>query len=142
MRQTVFWLQCDANQTFEQEGRIKINTNLTGVSTTYIFRPPPSNPSPRMLSDIVHDSKLIYRVHALFSWILRTANSAINEVFYDALPSEEQTTKQERKGSTKPFFLSIIVFRFQMHLKTKIRIRLFQNVELQRLLLDLLFKLM
>jgi len=99
MRQTVFWLQCDANQTFEQEGRIKINTNLTGVSTTYIFRPPPANPSPRMLSDIVHDSKLIYRVHALFSWILRTANSAINEVFYDALPSEEQTTKQERKDA-------------------------------------------
>ena len=29
-------------------------------------------PSQRMLSDIVHDTKLTYRIHALFVWLLRT----------------------------------------------------------------------
>ncbi len=101
MRQAVYWLQYDANETYEQEGRIKINTNLNGGSTsgTYIFRPPPRVPSQRMLSDIVHDPKITFRIHALFVWLLRTANSAINESFFDALPTEEQTTKQERKGN-------------------------------------------
>ena len=47
---------------------------------------------------IVHDSKLIYRIHGLFVWLLRTANSAINEALFDAVPTEEQTTKQERQG--------------------------------------------
>ncbi|UJR25424.1 hypothetical protein I4U23_006771 [Adineta vaga] len=101
LRQAVYWLQFDANATYEQEGRIKVNTNLNGTSTTstatYIFRPPPRTPSQRMLSDIVHDTKLIYRIHALFVWILRTASTAINESLFDALPTEEQTTKQERK---------------------------------------------
>ncbi len=103
LRQAVYWLQYDANETYEQEGRIKINTNLNGTSTTtntatYIFRPPPRVPSQRMLSDIVHDSKLTFRIHALFVWLLRTANVAINESLFDALPTEEHTTKQERKG--------------------------------------------
>jgi hypothetical protein len=103
LRQAVYWLQYDANETYEQEGRIKINTNLNGTSSTatYIFRPPPRAPSQRMLSDIVHDTKLTYRIHALFVWLLRTANSAINETLFDALPTEEETTKQERKGKKK-----------------------------------------
>jgi hypothetical protein len=104
LRQIVYWLQYDANETYEQEGRIKVNTNLHGTSTaaaTYIFRPPPRVPSQRMLSDIVHDSKLTFRIHALFVWLLRTVNSAINESLFDAVPTEEQTTKQERKGKNK-----------------------------------------
>jgi hypothetical protein len=103
MRQAVYWLQYDANQTYEQEGRIKLNTHLNGTSSTgtYIYRPPPAMPSQRMLSDIVHDSKLTFRIHALFVWLLRTANAAINESLFDALPTEEQTTKQERRGKMK-----------------------------------------
>ncbi|CAF0783594.1 unnamed protein product [Adineta steineri] len=101
LRQAVYWLQYDANETYEQEGRIKVNTNLNGTSTTtrttYIFRTPPCVPSQRMLSDIVHDSKITFRIHALFVWLLRMSNSAINESLFDALPTEEQTTKQERK---------------------------------------------
>lgn len=103
MRQAVYWLQYDANETYEQEGRIKINTSLRGNRTTtatYVSRTPPSNPSQRMLSDIVHDPKLTFRVHALFVWILRTANSAIHESLFDALPTEEHTTQQERRGKT------------------------------------------
>jgi len=101
LKQAVYWLQYDANETYEQEGRIKVNTKLNGTGSTYIFRPPPRTPSQRMLSDIVHDSKLTYRIHALFVWLLRTANSAINESLFDALPTEEQTTRQERQGSKK-----------------------------------------
>ncbi|CAF1020708.1 unnamed protein product [Rotaria sordida] len=97
MRQVMYWLQHDADETYEEEGRIKVNTNLNETIPTYIFRPPPHTPSQRMLSDIVHDSKLIYRIHALFVWILRTSHSVINESLFDALPTEEQTTKQERK---------------------------------------------
>ncbi|CAF1396116.1 unnamed protein product [Adineta ricciae] len=101
LRQAVRWIQFDANETYEQEGRIKVNTNLNGTSTTstatYIFRPPPRTPSQRMLSDIVRDTKITHRIHALFVWLLRTAGSAINESLFDALPTEEQTTKQERK---------------------------------------------
>jgi hypothetical protein len=118
LRQAVYWLQYDANETYEQEGRIKINTNLNGTSTTtntatYIFRPPPRVPSQRMLSDIVHDSKLTYRIHSLFVWLLRTANSAINESLFDALPTEEQTTQQERKGKKRKlrFILIHILIR-------------------------------
>ena len=99
MRQAVHWLQYDANETYEQEGRIKVNTNLNQTTiATYICRPPPRVPSQRMLCDIVHDSNLIYRIHGLFVWILRTTNYAIKESLFDALPTEEQTTKQERKG--------------------------------------------
>jgi hypothetical protein len=99
MRQTVYWLQNDANETYEQEGHIKVNTNLNQtIIASYICRPPPRVPSQRMLSDILHDPKLIYRIHALFVWILRTTNLAINESLFDALPTEEQTTKRERKG--------------------------------------------
>lgn len=100
MRQTAYWLQADANETYDDEGRIKINTNLNGLSNsaTYIVRPPPQTPSQRMLSDIVHDSKLIFRIHALFVWLLRSANSAIIESLFDALPTEDQTTNQERRG--------------------------------------------
>ncbi len=97
MRQAVYWLQYDSNETYEQEGHIKINTSLSGT-TTSILRTPPRNPLQRMLSDITHDSNLIYRIHGLFVWILRSTNSAINESLFDALPTEEQTTKQERKG--------------------------------------------
>jgi hypothetical protein len=98
MRQAVYWLQYDANETYEQEGRIKVNTNLNQtVTATYICRPPPRVPSQRMLCDIVHDSNIIHRIHALFVWILRTTNFAIKESLFDALPTEEQTTKQERK---------------------------------------------
>ncbi|CAF1124957.1 unnamed protein product [Rotaria sordida] len=99
LRQAAHWLQYDANETYEQEGRIKVNTNLNGISTiaTYIFRPPPTVPSQRMLSDIVHDSTITFRIHALFVWLLRITNSAIKETLFDALPTEEQTTKQERK---------------------------------------------
>ncbi|CAF3424184.1 unnamed protein product [Rotaria sp. Silwood1] len=97
MRQVVYWLQYDANKTYEEEGRIKVNTNLNETTATYIYRPPPRAPSLRMLSDIVHDSQIIYRIHALFVWILRTTHSAIHESLFDALPTEEQTTKQERK---------------------------------------------
>lgn len=101
LRQIAHWLQSDANETYEQEGRIKINTNLNGTGTsasyTYIFRPPPNTPSQRMLSDVVHDPKIIYRVHALFVWLLQTASLAINESMFDALPTEEDTTRQERK---------------------------------------------
>jgi len=103
LRQIAHWLQSDANETYEQEGRIKINTNLNGIATsttvTYIFRTPPNTPSQRMLCDVVHDPKIIYRVHALFVWLLRTANLVINESLFDALPTEEDTTRQERKGS-------------------------------------------
>jgi hypothetical protein len=98
MRHATYWLQADANATYEQEGRIKINTNLHATTSKYVYRPPPSVPSQRMLSDIVRDPKLTYRIHALFVWILRTANLAIRESLFDALPTEEQTTKQERKG--------------------------------------------
>jgi hypothetical protein len=116
LRQIVYWLQYDANETYEQEGRIKINTNLNGTSntTTYIFRPPPRVPSQRMLSDIVHDTKLTYRIHALFVWLLRTANSAITETLFDALPTEEETTKQERKGKEgiKDLFVLNILIRY------------------------------
>ena len=100
LRQAVHWLQHDANETYEQEGRIKVNTNLHGASaaTTYVFRPPPRVPTQRMLSDIVHDAKLTHRIHALFVWLLRSASYAINESLFDALPTEEETTKQERKG--------------------------------------------
>ena len=104
LRQAVYWLQYDANQTYEQEGRIKVNnTNLnsTATSATYVIRTPPRVPSQRMLSDIVHDTNLTYRIHAIFVWLLRTANSAINETLFDALPTEEETTKQERKSKTK-----------------------------------------
>ncbi|CAF3132197.1 unnamed protein product [Rotaria socialis] len=100
LRHAVYWLQYDANQTYEQEGRIKLNTKLNGSSTTittYVFRPPPTVPLQRMLSDIVHDSKVTYRIHALFVWLLRIANTAIRETLFDALPTEEQTTKLERK---------------------------------------------
>lgn len=103
LRQTVYWLQYEANQTYEQEGRIKINTNPNGISTTtttYVFRTPPQTPISRMLSEIVQDPKLIYRIHALFVWLLRTTNSAINESLFDGLPTEEQTTEQERRGTT------------------------------------------
>lgn len=96
MREIVSWIQHDANRTYEQEGRIKVNTSLD--QTTYVFRPPPHNPSQRMLSSIVHDSKIIYRIHSLFVWILRSAHSTINESLYDALPTEEQATKDERRG--------------------------------------------
>ena len=105
MRQAVYWLQYDANVTYEQEGRMKVNTKPNGTSSTmtttstYIYRLPPRVPSQRMLSDMVHDSKLILRIHGLFVWILRTANSAMLESLFDALPTEEQTTKQERKGN-------------------------------------------
>jgi hypothetical protein len=98
LRQAVYWLQYDANETYEQEGRIKLSTNFNGINT-YIFRPPPRVPSQRMLSDIVQDSKITYRIHALFVWLLRTANSAINESLFDALPTEEHITKQERIGN-------------------------------------------
>jgi hypothetical protein len=105
LRQAARWLQYDANETYEQEGRIKVNTNLHGASAavTYVFRPPPRVPSQRMLSDIVHDTKITHRIHALFVWLLRTASSAINESMFDALPTEEETTKQERRG--KKWFL-------------------------------------
>jgi hypothetical protein len=105
MRQVVYWLQYDANETYEQEGHIKVNTNLNQtIIATYICRPPPRVPLQRMFSDIVHDSKLIYRIHGLFVWILRITNSAINESLFYALPTEEQTTKQERKGKIKFLF--------------------------------------
>ena len=104
MRQVIYWLQYDANETYEQEGRIKINTTLRGnrpTTTTYVSRTPPPNPSQRMLSDIVHDPKLIFRIHSLFVWILRTANSSMHESLFDALPTEEQTTKEERRGRAR-----------------------------------------
>jgi hypothetical protein len=103
MRQAVYWLQYDANVTYEQEGRIKVNTNLNGTTatSTYVFRPPPRVPSQRMFGDILHDPKITFRIHAIFVWLLRTVNSAINESLFDALPTEEQTTKQERKGKMK-----------------------------------------
>jgi len=99
MKETVHWLQTDANQTYEREGRIQVNSNPNSSSSaTYICRPPPRTPLQRMLSDIVHDSKLIHRIHALFVWMLRTTNSAVNESLFDALPTEDDTSKQERKG--------------------------------------------
>lgn len=101
MRQTAYWLQADASETFDREGRIKISSNLNSTfssTPTYMIRSPPTTPSQRMLSDIVHDPKLIFRIHGLFVWLLRAANSAINESLYDALPTEDQTTKQERQG--------------------------------------------
>lgn len=104
LRQAVHWLQYDANETYEQEGRIKVNTNFNGSSTTistYVFRPPPTVPIQRMLSDVIRDSRLTYRIHALFVWLLRIANAAIKETLFDALPTEEQTTKQERKGKNR-----------------------------------------
>jgi hypothetical protein len=129
MRQAVYWLQYDANETYEQEGHIKVNTNLSQtIIATYVCRPPPPVPSQRMLSDIVHDSKLIYRIHALFVWILRTTNSAINESLFDALPTEEQTTKQERKGKIQfsknlvnGFFFSLDVFENEPIVKHRSR---------------------
>ncbi|CAF3068379.1 unnamed protein product [Rotaria socialis] len=96
MRQAVDWLQHDADTTYEQEARIKVNTKLNATTETYIIRPPPRLPLQRMLIDVVHDSKIAYRIHALFVWILRTGHSVISESLFDALPTEEQTTKQER----------------------------------------------
>ena len=100
MRQIVYWLQFDADQIYQQEGQIRINSNFNGTSSkaTYILCPPPRTPSQRMLSNVVGDSNLIFRIHALFVWLLRIAHSAIHEAMYDALPTEEQTTEQERKG--------------------------------------------
>ncbi|CAF2058038.1 unnamed protein product [Rotaria magnacalcarata] len=92
MRQAVDWLQHDADTTYEQEARIKVNV----TTETYIIRPPPRLPLQRMLIDVAHDSNIAYRIHALFVWILRTGHSVISESLFDALPTEEQTTKQER----------------------------------------------
>ena len=67
----------------------------------YKFRTPPSVPSQRMLSDIVHDPNLTYRIHAIFVWLLRTANSAINETLFDALPTEEEQLNKNEKSKTR-----------------------------------------
>lgn len=98
MREAVYWLQNDADITYEQEGHIKVNTDLKGATTTYVMRPPPRAPSQRTLSEIVQDPNIAYRIHALFVWILRTSHSAIHESLFDALPTEEQVTKLERKS--------------------------------------------
>ena len=110
MKEIISWLQLDATQTYEQEGRIRINPKLIGSSTktTYMFRPPPRTPSPRMLPEIIQDSKLIYRVHGLFVWILRTGQSAIHECLFDAPPTEDQTSQEERKGNCSRLFPSSI----------------------------------
>ena len=104
MKQVVYWLQCDANQTFEREGHVKVNTTPDGKIrvATCVTRPPPRHATLRMLSDTVHDSKLRYRIHALFVWLLRVAHSAIHEVMFEALPTEEQTTLEERKRTSSP----------------------------------------
>jgi hypothetical protein len=117
MKQAVYWLQYDTNETYESEGHIKLNTKLNGIVTsTNVLRTPPRVPSQRMLTDIVHDSKLIYRIHALFIWILRTTSSGITESLFDALPTEEQTIKQERKG--KRILLLLDVFEKEYRLGT------------------------
>jgi hypothetical protein len=117
MKQAVYWLQYDANGTYESEGHIKLNTKLNGTATsTYVLRTPPRVPLQRMLTDVVHDSKLIYRIHALFIWILRTTSSGIIESLFDALPTEEQTIKQERKG--KQILLLSDVFEKEYRLGT------------------------
>ncbi|CAF4398049.1 unnamed protein product, partial [Adineta steineri] len=100
MKQAIYWLQYDANQTYENEGHIKVNTTFNETTKVIsVCRPPPRMPALRMISDIVQDSNLIYRVHALFVWILRTANSAINELHFDGLATEDLTTKFERQNA-------------------------------------------
>ncbi|CAF1004965.1 unnamed protein product [Adineta steineri] len=100
MKQAIHWLQYDANQTYENEGHIKVNTTFNETTKVIsVCRPPPRMPALRMISDIVQDSNLIYRVHALFVWILRTANSAINELHFDGLATEDLTTKFERQNA-------------------------------------------
>lgn len=104
MKQVVYWLQWDANETFEREGHVKVNTTPDGKIrvATCVTRPPPRHPTLRMLSDTVHDSKLIFRIHALFVWLLRGAHSAIHELMFDALPTEEQAKIEERKRTSAP----------------------------------------
>ena len=128
MREVACWLQHDANETYQQEGRIETRTNLYGNTTTYVFRPPPRFPIQRTLSDILRDSKLIYRVHGLFSWILRTTRAAINESLFDGLPTEEQTTKYERKGKlnvkdSRALFVALLSDLYQDEYITKSRSR-------------------
>ena len=52
-----------------------------------------------IVGKVLNDSKLIYRIHALFVWLLRIGNSAVKETLFFALPTEEQTTQKERKST-------------------------------------------
>ncbi|CAF0789835.1 unnamed protein product [Adineta ricciae] len=91
MKQIIFWLQYDASQTYSHEEQIQVSAKRHGIITaTSVRRVLPCQPVQRMLSDIVCDSKLIYRAHALFVWILRTTNSAIQESLFEALPVQER----------------------------------------------------
>ena len=101
LRQAVYWLQNDAEENYERDRRIKIVTKSNETKIIYVSRPLPTIPSQRMLGDIVNDSKLTYRIHGLFVWLLRIANGAIKETLFYALPTEEQTTRQERIGREK-----------------------------------------
>jgi len=104
MKQIASWLQNDANLTHEQEARLKVpakynTTTPTAFSPpTFVYRPPPRVPIVRTLSDIIHDQNITFRIHALFVWLLRSTNMLISENLFDAMPTEEETTKNERKG--------------------------------------------
>ncbi|UJR23480.1 hypothetical protein I4U23_026479 [Adineta vaga] len=101
MKQIIYWLQYDANQTYDEEGKIKVTTKVNGIiEASYICRTLPCQSTDRMLCDIVRDSKLIYRIHSLFVWILRTTNSAIQESLFEALPTEERRDMIESQSET------------------------------------------
>ncbi|CAF0782432.1 unnamed protein product [Didymodactylos carnosus] len=110
MKQIAKWMQNDATLTYEKEARIKGVDQMTPstlssekyghVITTlpaYVYRVLPHVPKNRALSEITHDQHITYRIHSLFVWLLRSTNRAIQENLFDAIPTEEETTKMERK---------------------------------------------
>lgn len=99
-RQIVFWLQNDANEIYQNEGQIRVNTNFNGTTSkaTFVLRAPPRNPTQRTLSSVVGDPNLIYRIHSLFVWILRLTNSAMNETMFEALPTEDNNQRKTQQN--------------------------------------------
>ncbi|CAF0727764.1 unnamed protein product [Didymodactylos carnosus] len=104
------WIQNDANLMYEKEARVKITTPTPSTTSssryghittlpTYVYRMPPRTPISKTLSEITHDQHIAYRIHSLFVWLLRLTNSAIQENLFDAMPTEEDTTRIERKGT-------------------------------------------
>lgn len=99
IREIIRWIQSDAGNVFEQEGHIHVTSKSNGTSkVNSVARPPPRLPTARMLSEMLQDSKLIYRIHVLFVWLLRTASLTIVESLVDAPPTEDQISENERKG--------------------------------------------
>lgn len=100
LRQMAFWLQCDANETYRNEGHVQIEASEHGEGASVCVDHPSAQVlAQRMLSDIVGDSKVVYRLHALFVWVLRATNSAIQESLSDGLPMAESSAEEKRTGN-------------------------------------------